>query len=212
MRMRKKKWAEPYINSHPEKAILNHDQYKGSWQKLFNKDEIHLEIGTGKGEYISSMSKLYPNTAWIGIEKETNVCAVCLKKVVEQDLNNVKIMNADANLINDYFASKEIDVIHLNFSDPWPKNSHSKRRLSSKVFLDRYYDILKDDGHIIMKTDNKQLFEFSIIEISNHKFKIEDFWVDFRREEHLEDTITEYEQKFMDLKQPIYRVIFKKVV
>ena len=212
MRMRKKKWAEPYINSHPEKAILNHDQYKGSWQKLFNKDEIHLEIGTGKGEYISSMSKLYPNTAWIGIEKETNVCAVCLKKVVEQDLNNVKIMNADANLINDYFASKEIDVIHLNFSDPWPKNSHSKRRLSSKVFLDRYYDILKDDGHIIMKTDNKQLFEFSIIEISNHKFKIKDFWVDFRREEHLEDTITEYEQKFMDLKQPIYRVIFKKVV
>ena len=110
------------------------------------------------------------------------------------------------------FDNKEIDVIHLNFSDPWPKKRNSKRRLSHNSFLKKYYDLLSDDGQIILKTDNAKFFEFSLVELTHNNFSLENVWVNFRQEEHPEDAITEYESKFISLNQPIYRAIFVKVI
>jgi tRNA (guanine-N7-)-methyltransferase len=212
MRMRNKKWALPYLEQQNHVVIQDPSINKGKWKSELNKDILHLEIGTGKGDYITQMRLKDENIGWIGMEKDANVACLAIKKIVDNNIDNILYINNDAYFILDYFANKEINTIHLNFSDPWPKRSHTKRRLSSTIFLDKYYNILEDGGFIIMKTDNSKLFEFSLVEFLKHKFVLENVWVDFRRDSHDEDAITEYETKFMDLGQPIYRAIFKKVV
>jgi len=212
MRMRKKKWALPYLDEQSSVVIKDPTINKGKWKNELNKKILHLEIGTGKGDYITQMRYKDENIGWIGMEKDPNVACLAVKKIVDNEIDNILYINNDAENILEYFDQKEINSIHLNFSDPWPKKGHSKRRLSSTNFLNKYYDILEDDGCIIMKTDNSKLFEFSLVEFLKHKFILEEVWVDFRRDEHEEDAITEYERKFMDLGQPIYRAIFKKVV
>lgn len=209
MRMRKKQWALPYLEAHEQLCYPNGEQYYGKWNELFNKEVLHLEIGAGKGGYIQQMSKLYPEIGWIAIEKDTSCAAVLAKKLIEEDsCDNIRLIYNDATDVLKWFKKKEIDVIHLNFSDPWPKNGYRKRRLTHASFLNQYKEILKDEGKLILKTDNQGLFEFSVMEFTNNGWKIDDIWVDFRRESHSEDAITEYEQKFMDLGQPIYRAIF----
>lgn len=210
MRMRKKSWAIPFLEEHGELVIKNPEEFKGKWKIKLNSTIIHLEIGIGKGGYFDSMSKMYSDEGWIGIEKESNVAAVAAKKLCEDFKENRLIINKDAKDILNWFDDKEIDIIHLNFSDPWPKNTYKKRRLSHKNFIDLYSKLLKDDGKVIMKSDNAGLFEFSLIEFTHNGFEIEDISVDFRRNIHDEDAISEYEAKFIELNQPIYRVIFKK--
>ncbi len=183
MRMRKVKWATDYL---PTASCLVKEPSKqaGNWKKLLDTDTLHIEIGCGKGNYSLDMAKMYPDTGFIAIEE-------------------------DASSIGEWFGPREVDVIHLNFSDPWPKKRYAKRRLSSATFLDQYKRILSFNGEIQMKTDNSALFEYSLIEFQNAGFKMVEISVDYRREKHDEDAITEYEQKFISLGQPIYRCVWR---
>lgn len=209
MRMRKLKWAEPFLMTQSV-IVRNCETMPGKWRELLQKEELHVEIGSGKGDYWIKMSDLYPDAGWIGIEKNVNVAAITLKKVENSEHLNRRFIVDDAMAIDTWFAENEIDVIHLNFSDPWPKKRASKHRLSHTSFLKRYEKILKKEGKLIMKTDNAKLFEFSVLEFQNNGWIMDEFSVDYRRDEHPEDVITEYETRFMNLNQPIYRAVWHK--
>ncbi len=212
MRMRKKAWAEPFLQEKSDFVIQCPESLRGRWKEKLGKEELHVEIGCGKGDYFTKMSIQYPDTAWIGIEKDLNVAAVSAKKSLEADGERRCMIAKDATSIEEWFIEGEIDVIHLNFSDPWHKSGYKKRRLSHKNFLDKYQNLLSKQGRVIMKTDNQALFEFSLKEFTGASWELEEVWVDFRKKDHPEDVITEYEQKFMDLGCPIYRAIFKKPI
>lgn len=210
MRMRKKSWAIPFLESQTDLVIEDPSLYKGKWKNKLNRDSLRLEIGIGKGGYFDGMSRMYYEEGWIGIEKELNVAAIAAKKLSNEILENRVMITKDAKDILEWFDKGEIDIIHLNFSDPWPKRGNKKRRLSHSNFVRQYYEILSEEGSVILKSDNSGLFEFSIIEFTHNGFEIEDISVDYRRDVHDEDVITEYESKFMELNQPIYRVVLKK--
>ncbi len=208
MRVRRLKWAEEFLGS-AEVVVQSPQDIKGNWNTYMNRECIHLEIGSGKGDYWIKMSDMYPDIGWIGMERNESVAAYAVKKSEEAKENRKFIQNEAMHLL-DYF-DKEIDAIHLNFSDPWPKKRTTKRRLSHGNFTSIYKQILKDDGELHMKTDNSALFEYSVVNILKEGFSIEELCVDFRRETHDEDAISEYEQKFMNKGNPIYRAVFKKV-
>lgn len=208
MRMRRLKWAPQFLKE-SEMVIQTPAEYKGKWKSKYQKDTLHIEIGTGKGDYWIGMSQLYPDTLWVGIEKNESVAALAVRKSGETS-DNRRFIYGDAQVIDEWFAPGEVDVIHLNFSDPWPKNRTKKRRLSHPSFLKKYESILKRDGEIIMKTDNSSLFEYSVIEFQENGYYLSDFSVDFRRETHDEDIISEYERKFMEQGNPIYRAVWKR--
>lgn len=211
MRMRKLPWAIDYIK---EQKIVIQDPTTmcGTWKQTCHKDVLHVEIGSGKGDYWLHMAQKYSDFIWVGIEKNANVAALALKKheKLTEPITNALFINDDAEDIANWFEEGEIDVIHLNFSDPWPKKRTHKKRLSNIKFIERYASILSDDGEIQMKTDNVSLFEYSILEFQNANWFLHEFSVDYRRELHDEDTISEYERKFMDKNQPIYRAVWKK--
>ncbi|MEE0830896.1 MAG: tRNA (guanosine(46)-N7)-methyltransferase TrmB [Longicatena sp.] len=211
MRMRNLPWAKDYLNEH-DVVIKDAEQKAGSWKQFLNCDVLHVEIGTGKGDYWTKMSSMYPQFGWIGIEKNTSVAALAVKKYdgLENKNSHMAFIQEDAADISKWFGEKEIDVIHLNFSDPWPKKRAHKKRLSSDSFIKMYDQVLADDGEIQMKTDNEQLFEFSILAFQNAGWKLIDFTVNYRRDQHDEDAITEYETRFMNLGQPIFRAVWKR--
>ncbi|MCI5724018.1 MAG: tRNA (guanosine(46)-N7)-methyltransferase TrmB [Erysipelotrichaceae bacterium] len=212
MRMRKKKWAQPWVDNHPDFVYQNPTINKGKWKELLHGETLHLEIGTGKGGYLNGMSKLYPNDAWVGIEKDISAGAVGARHAIEEEnpqVENKRFIIANAEMLQEWFAPGEVDVIHLNFSDPWPKKGNHKRRLSSAGFLAMYRIILSEGGYIRMKTDNKDLFEDSVLYFLENGFTLTEFSVDYRRNPHDEDVITEYEKRFMDLGQPIYQLCAK---
>ena len=170
-----------------------------------------VEIGCGKGNYSIEMANMNPEEGFIAIEKNESAAGIAAKKMDEfSEKGNLRLVQDDASSISEWFANGEVDVIHLNFSDPWPKKRYAKRRLSSSSFLDQYKNILSEDGQIQMKTDNSALFEYSVLEFLNAGFILEDISVDYRREKHDEDAITEYEEKFIANGQPIYRSVWKK--
>lgn len=212
MRMRKKKWAEPYLSKHEDFTLAHPEDYKGKWKELFHTSTLHVELGMGKGGYIRQMSSMYPEEGWVGIEKDVSAAAVSTRKILEEEnrsLNNIRMIHGHAENMEEWFAAGEIDVIHLNFSDPWPKKGTHKRRLSSANFLSIYKKLLSKDGVIRMKTDNKDLFEDSVLYFLDNGFHLEEFSVDYRRKDHPEDAITEYEEKFMSEGQPIYQLVAK---
>lgn len=211
MRMRKKSWAEPYLNEHAELVIANPSELKGMWKQRLNKEFLRVEIGSGKGDYFTYMAAQYPNEGWVGIEKNINVAAIAAKKGVESGNQNQLLIAQDAEDLSEWFENGEINVIHLNFSDPWPKTGYKKRRLSHRRFIEVYEKLLCENGQIIMKTDNRKLFEFSLLEFAQCRFVLSDVSVDFRAEEHPEDVMTEYERKFVELNQPIYRAVWTKL-
>lgn len=188
-----------YVVSNPEK-------YKGKFSTIFNNDDpIHIEIGMGKGDFIIRMAKENPNINFIGIEKYDSVLVRAITKVENEKIKNLRFIRMDAVNIEHVF-DHEIDTIYLNFSDPWPKVRHEKRRLTSLEFLNRYKNIFKDKNHIIMKTDNRRLFEYSIISFVNHGFKINDISLNLY-DDHVKDNVpTEYEIKFSTLGYPIYKI------
>lgn len=208
MRMRRLKWAPEFLENSPI-VIHEPEKYKGKWKEYLNRNILHVEIGTGKGDYWIQMSDMYEDIGWIGIEKNESVAAMAVRKSGEKKENRCFIQN-DASSIEQWFEKEEVDVIHLNFSDPWPKKKASKRRLSHSSFLNKYEEILSADGEIQMKTDNAKLFEYSLLQFAQNNFTLVDCSVDFRREEHLEDAISEYESKFMEKGNPIYRAVWKK--
>ena len=184
--------------------------YKGKWKELFgNNNPIYIEIGMGKGKFIIDNALNYPNINFIGIEKYDSVIAKGLQKIPE-GLNNLVMVRWDALNINDIF-SKEIDRIYLNFSDPWPKNRHHLRRLSSRVFLEKYEDIFKNGKIIEMRTDNRDLFQYSLVSFSEFGYILEKVSLDLHTDDMPEIT-TEYEDKFSSEGMPIYYVMCNKGV
>lgn len=203
--MRKKKWAEPYLLAHAEYALPDPRENRGRWKQLLQCSVLHVEIGTGKGDYLNQMAAMYPEEGWIGIEKDHSAAAVACRKAEEAEkIYRQKLIYNDGAFLQEWFADGEIDEIHLNFSDPWPKKYTHKRRLSSERFLKMYQQVLSKNGSVRMKTDNKDLFEDSVLYFQSCGFQIVEFSVDYRRNPHPEDAVTEYETRFMAENQPIY--------
>lgn len=185
--------------------ITDAKQYYGKWNNLFNNSNpIHIEIGAGKGNFIINKAIQNPNINFIGIEKFDSVLARCLQKIPD-DLNNLKIVRMNALEIEEVFEH-EVDTIYLNFSDPWPKKRWHKRRLTSDVFLKKYDSVFKNDNHIIQKTDNRDLFEYSVISLSNYGYIIKDFSLDLHNSSIEGNIMTEYEERFSKKGNPIYYI------
>ena len=189
--------------------IINPKEYYGKWKDAFkNNNPIHIEIGTGKGNFIIGKALSNPNINFIGIEKVDSIIARCLQKIPE-DLPNLKIVRMNALEIEEVF-NKEIDTIYLNFSDPWPKKRWHKRRLTSEIFLKKYDSVFKKNNHIIQKTDNKDLFEYSIISFSQYGYTIKEISLDLHNSEIEGNIMTEYEEKFSKKGNPIYYIEVEK--
>jgi len=190
--------------------VKNPLEYKGKWNKLFNNNNpIYIEIGMGKGKFIIDNAIKYKDINFIGIEKYDSVIAKALQKV-PLGLNNLVMVRLDALNIDELFLH-EIDKIYLNFSDPWPKNRHHLRRLSSSMFLDKYDSIFKDKKVIEMRTDNRELFQYSLVSFSVKGYILEKVSLDLHKDEMPEIT-TEYEDKFSNEGMPIYYVMCNKDV
>lgn len=173
--------------------------YKGKWEQVFgNNNKIRIEIGMGKGDFIIENALKYPDINFVGIEKYDSVIVRAIQKSNELDINNLRLVRMDALGINDIF-DKEVDTIYLNFSDPWPKDRHAKRRLTSFVFLEKYDAIFKGVNHIIMKTDNIDLFNFSVESLKKYGYTINYLTNDLHKEKDLNNIMTEYEKKFVKL-------------
>lgn len=208
MRLRNVKGARENIAA-SEYVIHNPEEYKGKWRELFkNNNPIHIEIGMGKGKFIQTLAKNNPNINYIGIEKYSSVLIRAIEKRNELDIDNLYFIRMDAEEIVDIFGEGEVDQIYLNFSDPWPKDRHAKRRLTSKEFFGRYNIILKTDGVVIFKTDNKDLFDFSVEEIPQANWKLKNVTYDLHNSEFVEGNVmTEYEEKFVTEGKPINRLV-----
>lgn len=208
MRMRNKPWVSGYLEEDHQYLIKEPASYKGQWKNLFKKDVLNVEIGCGKGDYWLTMAEKHPDEAWLAIEKERNCAALALKKAEEKKLDNVYLLITDATDVDLIFASQEIDRIYLNFSDPWPKKHYSKRRLTSGSFIEKYAEVLKDDGTLTFKTDNQKLFEFTLVSM-NLNWLLQDVCLDFDSEAN-DDALTEYERRFKAEGVAIKRAVFGK--
>ncbi len=190
--------------------LTDYSEYCGCFSKLFdNSNPIHIEIGMGKGDFIIGKAKTYPNINFIGIEKFDNIVAKALPKI-DEDLTNLFVIRMDASKIDEVF-NKEIECVYLNFSDPWPKTRHHNRRLTSEKFLSRYDNIFVDKKRIIMKTDNRDLFEYSLVSFNNNGYLFDKLTFDLHNSPYNENNImTEYEGKFTSKGQNIYMVDVNK--
>lgn len=190
-------------------AVKNPEEYKGRWKEVFGNDNpIHIEIGTGKGQFIMELAERNPAINYIGIEKFSSVLVRALAKQDEKQLPNLLFIRFDAEEINNIFDTDEVERIYLNFSDPWPKDRHAKRRLTSSRFLGRYINFLKNDGRVEFKTDNVDLFDFSLTEIEEAGWKLADVTRDLHHSEWNEGNImTEYETRFSAKGNPILRLV-----
>lgn len=205
MRFRNVKNKEEIIN-HSKSFIKNPMDYKGKWKEIFRNDnkELYIEVGMGKGKFIVENAKRYPDINFIGIEKFDSVLARALEKV-EEPLPNLFMIRLDANKIQEVF-DKEIDRIYLNFSDPWPKKRHAKRRLTSHELLKQYDTVFKEEKTIYFRTDNRKLFEFSLESLSTYGYVLKDIKLNLHSEEEEDLITTEYEDRFVKLKNRIYEV------
>lgn len=209
MRLRKVKGAIDRLkvdNNHY--FIENPKDYKGKWQSLFNNNNpIHIEIGCGKGRFISTLAKENPNINYIAIEKYDSVLLRTLEKVIDSNMSNLKLAIIDAATISEYFSENEVSRIYLNFSDPWHKNRNAKRRLTSYVFLPQYKTILVKNGEIHQKTDNINLFEYSLESFSYNGFLLKNISLDLHKEldKYPFNIETEFEEKWKT-SGPIYRL------
>lgn len=206
MRLRKLKNSKELIDN-SKYIILNPSDYKGKWKDVFNNSNpIYVEIGMGKGKFILENAIKNKNINYIGIEKFDSAISRAIKKIDDYNTNNLKLIRIDAEELENVFDN-EIDTLYLNFSDPWPKDRHEKRRLTHEHFLKIYDKILKNKI-IIQKTDNRKLFEYSICSLSRYGYKIDEISLDLHKDSS-EVITTEYEEKFMEL-GPIYMGVYKK--
>ncbi|MCH1625356.1 tRNA (guanosine(46)-N7)-methyltransferase TrmB [Fredinandcohnia quinoae] len=206
MRMRHKPWAKDKLAAYPQFVVGNPIEYKGNWKKAFGNDNpIHIEVGTGKGRFITEMAKANPSINYIGIELSERVIVAALDRLIEAEVTNLKLINFNAENLEDCFAKGDVDQIYLNFSDPWPKTRHEKRRLTYKTFLARYERILVDGGEIHFKTDNRSLFEYSLRSFSEYGLLLTNVSLDLHNSDFEGNIMTEYEEKFSKMGHPIYR-------
>ncbi|CEI84623.1 tRNA (guanine-N(7)-)-methyltransferase [Oceanobacillus oncorhynchi subsp. incaldanensis] len=206
MRQRYKPWADDYLKEKNYIVLEKPSLHKGEWKKVFgNNNPIHVEIGSGKGQFITGMAKQHPDINFIGIEVAKSIIVSTVQKVDEETLDNVRLLNEDANDLLAIFEENEIGQIYLNFSDPWPKNRHEKRRLTFRSFLEQYQHILPDSGQIVLKTDNRGLFEYSLVSFSDYGMKLKEVNLDLHAIEDEANVKTEYEEKFASMGHVIYR-------
>ena len=209
MRLRKNTEARDVI-AESEYVGQEPTEYKGSWKELFeNKGELHIEVGMGKGKFLNEMARRNPHINYIGIEMYSSVLLRALQKMEVDPLPNLKFLCIDARILPDVFEKGEVDHIYLNFSDPWPKDRHAKRRLPSRQFLERFNQILKADGRISFKTDNRDLFDFAVEELEPAGWKAEVITYDLHADEVLceGNVMTEYEEKFSSKGNPICKYV-----
>lgn len=212
MRLRNVKGSYERILEHPytiQADAASGDNYKGLWNKNFfhNNNPIHIEIGMGKGQFITTCASQNPDINYIGIEKYSSVLVKALGKRDLLKTDNLLFIRMEAENITDFFAPGETDRIYLNFSDPWPKDRHAKRRLTSRQFMERYKIILSDNGFVQFKTDNRALFNFSIEEIKESGWRLDEIIYNLHKDGPAANNImTEYEQKFYKLGNPIYKL------
>lgn len=207
MRVRKRKGAEDYLENHPQYVILNPEDAKGKWHQVFGNDHpIHIEVGSGKGAFITGMALQHPEINYIGIDIQVSVLSYALDKVIESQAPNVRLLRVDGSSLTNYFEDGEVGLMYLNFSDPWPKTKHEKRRLTYKSFLDTYRQILPEHGEIHFKTDNRGLFEYSLASFSQYGMVLKQVWLDLHASDYPDNVMTEYEQKFSSKGQVIYRL------
>ena len=208
-------------NPNAKEEIENFDRYLGSKEDLENvlkksDKKICLEIGMGKGDFITNMALNNKDSIFIGVELCMPVLALAIKKLgrFEEEkgvkIDNLYLMSFDAANIDEMFSNFKIDKLYLNFSDPWPKKKHAKRRLTYKTFLEKYDKIMKDDTIVEFKTDNRKLFEFSLASIANYGFEFLNVYLDLHSED-IPNVVTEYEEKFSKF-GPIYKLVFKRKV
>ena len=210
MRLRNIPGADEVINSSPY-VIKNPLELKGKWSQITeNSNPIHIEVGMGKGRFLMDLAALHPEINYIGIERYTSVLLRAIQKMQENPLPNVHFLCIDAAPLPDIFDKGEVDRIYLNFSDPWPKDRHARRRLTSSEFLARYDLFLALDGRIEFKTDNQDLFSFSLEEIENSQvWKLDAYTRDLHNDDRLNqgNIMTEYEEKFSAKGNPICKLI-----
>ena len=212
MRLKHVKGTEEYIAS-SNHVVQDYKEHKGNWNRFFaNDNPVHIEIGMGKGQFLMEMASLNPDINYIGIERYSSVLIRAVQKKEELDLPNLTFILMDATEICEVFAKQEIERIYLNFSDPWPKDRHAKRRLPSRQFLERFKEILKDEGQIEFKTDNKDLFAFALEEVEPGGFKLIAVTHDLHHDEIMNagNVMTEYEKKFSALGNHICKYVIKK--
>lgn len=202
MRTKYKPWAKPYIDEHKEVTF--------SKEELLSFDKpYYLEIGSGKGQFLVDMANKFPDKFFVGIEKNVTCAGFTAKKLVEQEITNAKLMFINAELLMGEIKDNSVEVIFLNFSDPWPKKRHHKRRLTADSFLANYYRVLKSGGRLIIKTDNVDLFTFTLENLVNSKFKLVYKTDNYMNYDEF-DTMTEYEKSFRDEGVAIHRLILEK--
>ena len=212
MRLRNIPRAEGTIQAHPI-VIKRPEDQRGCWRQVFgNKRPVRIEIGMGKGRFILNMAKAHPDINFIGIERYSSVLLRAVEKFDTEEfreLKNVRFVCMDARNIADVFAEGEVEKIYLNFSDPWPKARHAKRRLTSVEFLERYEKVLPQGGTVEFKTDNTALFNFSLEQIKEAEWTVQAFTYDLHHNEEMnkENIMTEYEEKFSQRGNPINKLI-----
>ena len=190
-------------------SVQQPEQMKGKWAEVFQNDHpIHIEVGMGKGQFIIEMARRNPEVNYIGIEKYSSVLVRAVEKLEDFEQDNLRLIRMDAENIEEVFDKDEVDRIYLNFSDPWPKDRHAKRRLTSTRFLERYDNILTPEGRVMFKTDNKDLFDFSLEQVEEAGWILENNTYDLHHSEYNEGNVmTEYEEKFSAKGNPICRLV-----
>ena len=201
MRTKYKAWAKPFIDEHPEVGVCEED--------LSSLKDFYLEIGSGKGDFLIQMATKYPELTFIGVEKNVTCAGITAKKISESGLTNTKIIFEDAINVLPNLNNGSVKTIFLNFSDPWPKKRHHKRRLTSNIFLDNYYRVLAKGGRLVFKTDNVDLFNDSLEYFTESKFKLISQTNNYDGKDEF-DACTEYERNFRDQDIKISRLIYEK--
>ena len=212
MRLRNIKGSKEYIDN-SSFVIRDPENYKGKWHTLFNNHHpLHIEIGMGKGQFIHVLAEENPDINYLGIEMYSSVLYRALERRITTDLDNLYFLRFDARYLLDIFDSQEIDRIYLNFSDPWPKERHAKRRLTSPLFLAIYDQILKPEGFIQFKTDNRSLFDFSVGSVNDSGvWHIDELTYDLHHSDYLKGNImTEYESRFVSEGKSICRFVISR--
>ncbi len=209
MRLRNIKGAKEAVSQSPY-CIMPSEGIKGNWNSVFpNDNPIHIEIGMGKGQFLIRLARQNPNINYIGVERYESVLIRAVQKMENEPLQNIRFICMDAALLSEVFAPEEVFRIYLNFSDPWPKDRHAKRRLTSGNFLNLYQKILSPSGRIEFKTDNRNLFDFSLEEVKASGLKLCSFTYDLHNDDSMNagNVMTEYEEKFSALGNPICKLI-----
>ena len=214
MRLRNVPGSRETIADH-KLCILEENPQAGNWRNIFGNDHpIHIEVGMGKGQFITTLASQNPDVNYIGIEKYSSVLVRALEKTddMEPPLSNIRFIRMDAENLHMMFEKDEVDKIYLNFSDPWPKDRHAKRRLTSRQFLNRYDRILKKEGRVEFKTDNKDLFQFSLEQVEPAGWHLDAFTWDLHHDDILNEgnVMTEYEQRFSSQGNSICKMILSR--